>query len=318
MTDAAATENPARAQLEAFLNHLGQERRLSAHTLDAYRRDLERIHTWHQQRTPEAGWEHLHEPEVRAYIASRHRQGHKGHTLARELSALRRFYVYLMRELILEHNPAQGVRAPKQARTLPQTLDADSLNAMLGASPAPSPAAPPPVDAGPLDVRDTAMVELFYSSGLRLAELIALDVRDINPRDPLLTVTGKGSKDRQVPIGRCALQAIERWLQVRGYLAGSDEPALFVSSRGCRIHPRTVQQRLKLWAQTRATETPLHPHMLRHSFASHLLESSGDLRAVQELLGHTDISTTQIYTHLDFQHLAQVYDQAHPRAKRQK
>jgi integrase/recombinase XerC len=330
----------ARALLERFLRHLSNERRLSPHTLDAYRRDLERILTWYQGVKPQADWPQLQERDVRAYLASRHRQGHVGHTLARELSALRRLYVYLMRELIVEHNPAQGVRAPKQARILPKTLDADRLSAMLDAGNGPAlkpsvdapsdpaadapshlqadPTADQPVDSSPLDLRDTAMVELFYSSGLRLAELISIDTRDINPREPMLTITGKGSKTRRVPIGRQALQAIKAWLAVRGQLAGIGENALFVSSRGQRIHPRTVQQRLRLWAIARASDTPLHPHMLRHSFASHLLESSGDLRAVQELLGHADISTTQIYTHLDFQHLARVYDQAHPRAKRKK
>jgi integrase/recombinase XerC len=328
---AATAISPAQALLERFLSHLANERRLSPHTLDAYRRDLERILAWYQAREPEADWPGLQERDVRAYLASRHRQGHAGHTLARELSALRRLYVFLARELIVEHNPAQGVRAPKQPRVLPKTLDADRLSAMLdadvaanadtgvNAGPASAAVADHPAAQGsPLDLRDTAMVELFYSSGLRLAELIAIDLRDINPRDPMLTVTGKGSKTRRVPIGRQALLAIERWLGVRGQFADIQEPALFVSARGQRINPRTVQQRLRLWAMNRASETPLHPHMLRHSFASHLLESSGDLRAVQELLGHADISTTQIYTPLDFQHLARVYDQAHPRAKRKK
>ncbi len=315
-----AAENPARALLERFLGHLGNERRLSPHTLDAYRRDLERILTWYQILRPTADWPQMQERDVRAYLATRHRQGHTGHTLARELSALRRLYVFLMRELIVEHNPAHGVRAPKQARVLPKTLDADRLSAMLDAAPNQLEAATAggPSDASPLDLRDTAMVELFYSSGLRLAELISINIRDINPRDPMLTITGKGAKTRRVPVGRQALQAIEQWLAVRSQFANADESALFVSARGQRIHPRTVQQRLRLWAIGRSSDTPLHPHMLRHSFASHLLESSGDLRAVQELLGHSDISTTQIYTHLDFQHLAQVYDQAHPRARRKK
>ncbi|WPL17857.1 Tyrosine recombinase XerC [Thiorhodovibrio winogradskyi] len=323
----------ARALLERFLSHLANERRLSPHTLDAYRRDLERVLAWYQGLQPEANWPALQERDVRAYLAIRHRQGHAGHTLARELSALRRLFVYLMRELIVEHNPAQGVRAPKQARVLPKTLDADRLSAMLDAEASSGAghgadtevcgtgtgtATPSTLYSDPLNLRDTAMVELLYSSGLRLAELVSIDIRDINPRDPLLTITGKGSKTRCVPIGRQALKAIADWMRVRGQFADSDEPALFVSSRGQRIHPRTVQQRLRQWAIARHSDTPLHPHMLRHSFASHLLESSGDLRAVQELLGHADISTTQIYTHLDFQHLARVYDQAHPRAKRKK
>ena len=297
--------------LEGFLGHLAHERRLSANTLSSYRRDLERILAW-RRRQGVGDWPALREVHVRQYMASRHRAGIGGRTIARELSALRTLFGWLMREGRAKVDPAAGVRAPKTGRKLPATFDADQLSALLDAGP----------DQGgaddPLSLRDTAMVELFYSSGLRLAELIALDTRDIDPRDPMLTVTGKGAKTRRVPIGRAALAAVEAWLRVRGLLAAEDEPALFVSSRGRRIHPRTVQQRLEQWARHRSAGRDLHPHMLRHSFASHLLESSGDLRAVQELLGHADISTTQVYTHLDFQHLAQVYDQAHPRARRRR
>jgi integrase/recombinase XerC len=197
------------------------------------------------------------------------------------------------------------VRAPKVRRKLPATLDADQLCALLDAP-----------DDEPLAQRDAAMVELFYSSGLRLAELISVNLGDIDMQDGTLTVTGKGAKTRRVPVGTKAREAIRCWLEQRGRLARPDEPALFVSQRGKRIHPRTVQQRLNRWALTQGATRNVHPHLLRHSFASHLLESSGDLRAVQELLGHSDISTTQVYTHLDFQHLAQVYDKAHPRAKK--
>ncbi len=297
--------------LEAFFGHLAHERRLSERTLSSYRRDLERLLDW-RRRQGIGDWPALREPQVRQYIAGRHRAGIGGKTIARELSAMRTLFGWLMREGRAKLDPAAGVRAPKTGQKLPTTFDADQLSALLDAG---------PHQGGgddPLSLRDTAMVELFYSSGLRLAELIALDVRDIDPRDPMLTVTGKGAKTRRVPVGRAALAAVGAWLQVRGLLAGNDEPALFVSKRGGRIHPRTVQARLQTWARQRAAGRDLHPHLLRHSFASHLLESSGDLRAVQELLGHADISTTQVYTHLDFQHLARVYDAAHPRAHKRR
>lgn len=291
--------------------HLAFERRVSAHTLSNYRRDLTRVARFRQDQGI-ADWASLRDGDVRRYIASRHRAGMSGRTLSRELSALRSLFEYLLREGLVKQNPARGVRPPKSPRKLPNTFDADQLTALIDADP----------DQGgerdPLGLRDTAMVELFYSSGLRLAELIALDVRDIDALDATLTVTGKGMKTRRVPVGSAAVAAVRTWLSVRGLFAGDGEPALFVSSRGNRIHPRTVQQRLGRWAAVRGAGRHLHPHLLRHSFASHLLESSGDLRAVQELLGHTDISTTQVYTHLDFQHLARVYDQAHPRARRKR
>jgi len=301
--------------LDAFLHHLAHERRLSPHTLDSYRRDLVRILAWRTER--KAGdWPALTDGQVRRYVADRHRAGIGARTLARELSALRTLFEYLLREGAATLNPARTVRPPKAGRRLPNTFDPDQLGALIDAETAPG--SEQGGDDDPLTLRDTAMVELFYSSGLRLAELVGVDTRDIDPADATLTVLGKGAKTRRVPVGRAALAAIQRWLQVRGLLAGPDESALFVSSRGRRIHPRTVQQRLRLWAERRGAGRNLHPHLLRHSCASHLLESSGDLRAVQEMLGHADISTTQIYTHLDFQHLAQVYDQAHPRAKRKR
>ena len=299
------------AWLEAFLGHLAHERRMSPHTLSNYRRDLTRILSWCREQGITA-WRELREGEVRRYIAWRHRAGIGGRTLSRELSALRSLFTFLLREGEAKVNPARGVRAPKTGRKLPNTFDADQLSALIDAGPDQG------GDSDPLSLRDSAMVELFYSSGLRLAELIAVDTRDIDPADATLTVTGKGAKTRRVPVGGAALRAIDRWLRVRGLFAAEHEPALFVSARGKRIHPRTVQQRLKHWAQVRGAARNLHPHLLRHSFASHLLESSGDLRAVQELLGHADISTTQVYTHLDFQHLAQVYDKAHPRARRKR
>jgi integrase/recombinase XerC len=304
----AATGDP---WLDAFMRHLAHERRVSPHTIDSYRRDLLRVLEWRGEREI-TDWAAVTDGDVRHYVAHRRRAGVSPRTLSRELSALRSLFEYLLREGAAQLNPARSVRPPKAKKRLPNTFDPDQLGALIDG---PSTDAP---DDDPLTLRDTAMVELFYSSGLRLSELIGVDTRDIDPHDATLTVVGKGAKTRRVPVGSAAVAAIQRWLQVRGLLAGEHEPALFVSSRGTRIHPRTVQQRLKQWADQRGAGRNLHPHLLRHSCASHLLESSSDLRAVQELLGHADISTTQVYTHLDFQHLAKVYDQAHPRAKRKR
>ncbi len=289
-----------------FLHHLQHERRLSPHTIKNYSRDLQLIGNW----CTEAGlsdWQHLNPHQVRGYVAKRHRSGVSGKTIQRELSSLRSLFNYLLREGVAENNPAQGIKAPKVKRRLPATLDTDQLSSLLDVT-----------DDTPLSLRDLAMLELFYSSGLRLAELVSINLHDLDLKSTLLQVTGKGAKTRQVPIGRKAVAALKRWIKVRGDLAKGDEPALFISNRGSRISPRTIQQRVKQWALQHGASRNIHPHLLRHSFASHLLESSGDLRAVQELLGHADISTTQIYTHLDFQHLANVYDKAHPRAKRKK
>jgi integrase/recombinase XerC len=240
-----------------------------------------------------------------------HREGLSGTSIQRLLSALRAFFDFLLREQRVADNPAIGIRAPKSPRRLPGTLDPDAVAQLLDGA---------ETDADPfLAARDRAMFELLYSSGLRLAELVSLDLVAIDLRAAEVTVTGKGRKTRQVPVGSKALAAIGDWLPHRALaLAGSDEGALFVSARGARITPRAVQQRLARAGIVKGVAQHLHPHLLRHSFATHLLESSGDLRAVQELLGHADIATTQVYTHLDFQHLAQVYDQAHPRARARK
>ena len=292
------------AALTAFLDYLHYERRLSPSTLSAYRRDLGEFLSWlDEQRITDP--RRVVAAQVRAYSAFRHRRGLSPKSLQRHLSAIRAWFRYLLREGQLKANPAEGVRAPKVARTLPHTLDVDQLARLLQL----------PGDA-PLDHRDRAIMELFYSSGLRLAELVALDVADMQRDDGLLEVTGKGGKTRRVPVGRLARTAIDAWLDCRGLLAAAAEPALFVSQRGTRLSARAIEARLRQRAIEQGMPRHVHPHMLRHSFASHLLESSGDLRAVQELLGHADISTTQIYTHLDFQHLAQVYDAAHPRAKK--
>jgi len=289
--------------LSAFLNHLGQERRLSPRTQDAYARDIADFCDWLGEDTPD--WAGIGPHQIRSYAAARHRSGLSPKSLQRRLAALRSLFRYLLREQLVQNNPADGIRAPKVQRKLPATLDADQLSHLLDIR-----------DDDPLTLRDRAILELFYSSGLRLSELVSINLIDLDPREAVLDVTGKGRKTRRVPVGRLALAAIADWNKVRGQLAGAEEPALFVSQRGGRLSARSVQQRIARLALQQGAPRHVHPHLLRHSFASHMLESSGDLRAVQELLGHADISTTQIYTHLDFQHLAKVYDQAHPRARK--
>ncbi len=298
------TEDPLQHWLENYRQYLRFERQLSPHTLKNYQRDLSLISEWcrdHQVRD----WAALNAHQVRAYVAQRHRGGISGKSLQRELSALRSFFRYLQREGAAENNPAVGIRAPKGQRRLPSAMDADQLGHLLDS----------PSD-DPLELRDLAVMELVYSAGLRLAEVVSIDLGQIDTQDATFAVVGKGAKSRRVPVGRKALAAVKAWHEVRRSIARPEERALFVSQRGTRVSPRTIQQRMQRWALKQGASQHLHPHMLRHSFASHLLESSGDLRAVQELLGHADISTTQIYTHLDFQHLAQVYDNAHPRARK--
>lgn len=290
--------------VDNFLKHLALERRLSPRTIDAYQRDLNDFRRWKQDNFD---WMQIQQTEIRSYAAQRHRGGLSAKTLQRRLAALRSFYGFLNRDRLNKHNPAVGVRAPKVRRKLPTTLDVDQLGQLLEL----------PGDE-PLDIRDQAIMELLYSSGLRLAELVSCDLQSLDLADAMLEVTGKGNKTRRLPVGRKALEALQQWLKIRPQLAKADENALFVSQRGTRISPRSVQSRLKIRALQQGSAQHVHPHLMRHSFASHILESSGDLRAVQELLGHADISTTQIYTHLDFQHLAQVYDQAHPRARKKK
>ena len=243
--------------------------------------------------------------DIRALVAERAATGVGGRSGQRLLSAIRGLFDYLLREDAVRSNPALGVKAPRSKRKLPASLDPELTEQILEQ----------PVETS-LDVRDQAMLEIFYSSGLRLSELVSLDLNDVDLKEGMARVTGKGAKSRLVPIGAKARRAVERWLAVRGELTHEGEPALFVGNRGRRLGPRAVQLRLRSWVQRNGIYTPLHPHMLRHSFATHLLEASGDLRAVQELLGHADISTTQIYTHLDFQHLTEVYDRAHPRARK--
>ncbi len=242
---------------------------------------------------------------LRGFVAWRHRQGINGRSLQRNLSAIRAFFRYLLKQGIVKVNPAEGITAPKSEKKLPSVLDVDQTQHLVEIK-----------ENDPLSLRDRAMLELIYSSGLRLSELTGLNLAHVDMADRLITVTGKGNKTRTLPIGQHALDSLQAWLKARQALVAEDETALFVSQRGKRISTRSVQLRLKQWAIKQGLPNHVHPHMLRHSFASHLLESSGDLRAVQELLGHADISTTQVYTHLDFQHLAQVYDKTHPRAQK--
>lgn len=288
--------------IERFLHHLQTERRLSANTVKHYRRDLEELRAWCQVQGI-GDWRGLDTRQVRQYAAAAHRRGLSGRSIQRRLSALRTFYNYLLREGTARINPGLDVQAPRTPRHLPDTLSVDDLDRLLRGR-----------SDDPLLVRDIAILELFYSSGLRLAELVGLDCMDIDLDERVVRVTGKGAKTRVVPVGSKAIAALQAWLALRPCAAG--ETALFTGRGGRRLGARAVQQRVRQRAVARSIPGKLHPHTLRHSFASHLLESSGDLRAVQELLGHADISTTQIYTHLDFQHLAQVYDQAHPRARK--
>ena len=292
--------------IDSFLHHLQTERRLSDNTCKHYLRDLLELQDWCEQ----AGLRHWHDldtRQVRHYAARCHRRGLSGRSIQRRLSALRSFYNYLLREQAVTLNPGLDVPAPKAAQHLPDTLSVDDIARLLNVS-----------SKDTLTLRDLAMLELMYSSGLRVSELVGLNHGDVDFSDRTVRVTGKGAKTRVLPVGDKAISALRAWQQVRPQLPSGSEPAIFTSRRGKRLGVRAVQQRVKDWARRRGIPGDLHPHTLRHSFASHLLESSGDLRAVQELLGHADISTTQIYTHLDFQHLAQVYDQAHPRARKSK
>jgi integrase/recombinase XerC len=290
--------------VENFFVYLKNERGLSARTLAAYQRDLDLLLGYLEA-------EEIDQParvtqhHIRAFIAQRHRQGLGGKSLQRLLSAVRSLFRWMLREGLAEHNPATPVRAPKSPRHLPATLDADSIGQLLEI----------PCDT-PLAIRDKAIMELFYSSGLRLSELAGLRWEQLDLASGMVTVTGKGNRTRMVPVGRMASEALLEWSKARLNFVSFEEPHVFVSQRGNPIAVRTIQTRIRHWAKHQGIPQNIYPHLLRHSFASHMLESSGDLRTVQELLGHADISTTQIYTHLDFQHLAKVYDKAHPRAKK--
>jgi integrase/recombinase XerC len=289
--------------LQRYLQHLLRERGLAKTTADNYCRDIGIFNEFCAAQGITT-WQEVKVQHVRMFIAGRHRSGLSGSSLQRMLAALRSLFRYLLRENQVTANPAQALRAPKSRRKLPETLDVDQVACLLNGFP-----------ADILEARDHAMLELLYSSGLRLAELVSLRLNDLDLPDASVRVSGKGNKTRLLPVGSQACTALRHWLSQRSALAKPEENALFVSRQGRALTPRAVQRRLGRWALRQGVAEHLHPHMLRHSFASHLLESSGDLRAVQELLGHADINTTQIYTHLDFQHLAKVYDATHPRAK---
>jgi integrase/recombinase XerC len=291
------------AYLQGFLSHLRHERRLSEHTAANYAHDIATL--FELARSTPLGDLDVH--QARRFVAILHGRGLQGRSLARMLSAWRTFYGYLARDHRFVSNPFHGIRAPKSAKILPKALSPDEAARLVTL----------PGDEA-LTVRDRAMLELFYSSGLRLSELTRLEVGDVNFSDDTVRVLGKGNKTRVVPVGSLAHQALQAWLDVRTGLAPATQLALFVDSRGRPVNPRTVQRRVASWAAQQGLTQHVHPHMLRHSFASHVLQSSGDLRAVQEMLGHASISTTQVYTHLDYQYLAKAYDAAHPRAKRKK
>jgi integrase/recombinase XerC len=292
-----------------FLSHLKLERRMSGHTAAAYGHDLRRLMAFCDRRDVKR-WSVLNNFQVRAFAAGEHAAGIGPRSIQRRLSAARTFYEFLIREGHARNNPALDVRAPKTKKRLPATLDADQMGRLLDFRADDS-----------LSARDKAMMELFYSSGLRLSELVGLDVPAVDLNDRTVRVLGKGNKTRIVPIGRHAVDALKKWLAQRAALTKGAETtaasgAIFLGRSGRPLSVRAVQLRVGTWAKRQGLSMHVHPHMFRHSFATHLLESSGDLRGVQELLGHADISTTQVYTHLDFQHLASVYDAAHPRARR--
>lgn len=290
-----------RMQVEAYLEHLAVERRLSAHTTENYRRDLVALLEW-MDAGGIADFADIDGERLRGFIAGEHRRGLSPKSLQRRLSALRSFFRYLLKRGRLAANPAQGLRAPKAPRKLPQILDPDEMTQLVEV----------PTDA-PLGLRDRALLELLYSSGLRVSELCALRWRDLDLAEALVRVSGKGGKVRIVPVGSHALVALAQWKDDQ---RAATEAPVFPGRAGKPITPRAVQLRLRQLAQQQGIWKRVHPHLLRHSFASHVLESSGDLRGVQELLGHANIGTTQVYTHLDFQHLARIYESSHPRARR--
>ncbi|MGI9316323.1 MAG: tyrosine recombinase XerC [bacterium] len=289
--------------LDQYIDFLTKERKLSVHTVEAYKRDLHKLYRFATD-CQCTNWSALSIKQARLYPAQLNKLGMAGSSIQRMLSAARSFYRFLVIKGEVSSNPFEGVSAPKHARKLPATLSVDEISGLLASH-----------DGSPDALRDRAILELLYSSGLRLSELSQLNADGVDLSQGEVRVVGKGNKERIVPVGAKALAAITEWLQCRSQLAAKDERAMFVSQQGNRLSNRGIQYRIDRWAKSKGLGRRLHPHMLRHSFASHVLESSGDLRSVQEMLGHSDISTTQIYTHLDFQHLSEVYDKAHPRAK---
>jgi len=297
--------NEQQQAIDAFLRYLAQEKRMSPHTVTNYQRDLKQLAAFCQQLEIPV-WQSIKSSHIRQLISQLHRQGLASRSIQRLLSATRSFYRYLIREGLADNNPAQAVQAPKGEKRLPATLDVDQMNGLLDGT----------QQETMIGSRDRAMMELFYSSGLRLAELAGLDLRDVDFGAQLVHVLGKGNKQRIVPVGTQAINALKNWLITREQLGFFEQSAMFITKQGNRLGVRSIQKRLSYWGKEQGISDKVHPHRLRHAFASHMLEASGDLRAVQELLGHADISTTQIYTHVDFQHLAKVYDDAHPRAKK--
>lgn len=295
---------PFAEELAAFLTYMRSEKQFSPLTQENYRRDLEKFCRFcAKQSVHELAA--IHPQLIRQGVATLHRSGIGGKSLQRWLSSLRSFFRFAIKCGWMKNNPADGIQAPKSPQKLPKTMDVDQTAQF--------------VEVGGdsfIARRDRALLELIYSSGLRLAEVTGLDLSDIDLQEGMVNVTGKGSKQRILPVGRYAIAALQEWLPERARQAPADQTALFITQRGTRISHRAVQLRMQQLSAQQGMDNPVHPHMLRHSFASHVLESSGDLRLVQELLGHANISTTQIYTHLDFQHLAKVYDKAHPRAQR--
>ncbi|WP_070962909.1 tyrosine recombinase XerC [Vibrio sonorensis] len=292
--------------LQLFYQYLNNEKGLSLHTQRNYRQQLETM-ALHLSQMGLSRWEQVDAAWVRQLASKGMREGMKSSSIATRLSTLRSFFDFLVYKHVLVANPAKGVSAPRKQRPLPKNLDVDEVGQLLEVN-----------EDDPLAVRDRAMMELMYGTGLRLAELVSIDVSNVELWSEEIRVIGKGNKERKVPFSGKAKEWVEKWVKVRSLMAKSDEPALFVSKLGTRISHRSVQKRMSEWGQKQAVASHISPHKLRHSFATHVLESSNNLRAVQELLGHENISTTQIYTHLDFQHLAEVYDQAHPRAKKGK
>jgi len=312
MPTATKHDGTLQADLQRFYNYLQAERRYSPHTVSAYRRDIKHFFKNAElDLLQEKQWDEIKQADIRRCVATLHRQGLSGKSLQRWLSSIRSLYKFLCRFGLATNNPAVGIPAPKAARRLPKTLNVDEINQLLTVRIRETAA-----DKNKLSVRDNAMMELMYACGLRLSELSGLNIPDIDWQQQIIQVTGKGQKQRRLPFGGKAKEALNVWIKQRAIVVNENEAALFVSNRGSRLSNSSIQKRLKKMALTQGLDTNIYPHMLRHSFASHILESSKDLRAVQALLGHANLSTTQIYTHLDFQHLASVYDDAHPRARK--
>lgn len=298
--------------LDKFFGHLQFEKRYSLHTVSAYQRDLNHfVQCLKLEDAQLVRWDEFTQSDIRHCVSQLHRQGLSGKSLQRWLSTIRSFYNYLCRFRYATHNPAEGVPAPKTTKRLPKTLNVDEINQLLEGE-----AGKNNIKNKKLLCRDLAMMEMFYACGLRLSELKNLNLQDIDWQLQSIVVTGKGEKQRRVPFGKKAKDALQNWLTERPAMTNEAEVAVFISQRGSRVSGSSIQKRLKKLALMQGLNTNVYPHMLRHSFASHILESSKDLRAVQELLGHENLTTTQIYTHLDFQHLAGVYDDAHPRARK--